>query len=150
MSFPEILNKTVKTVKSVNLGNTIAQKGGAPDPSAAAPSAADQKQPTKKDAKETLKKAKKNYSKELGEQFTKKSGLDYLSKKGKGLTASISGPSALGFLGGTDKIQKLIMNSFYIAGVILVIIGAISLPILLILVLTYFTIKYVAGKIVSL
>ena len=101
----------------------------------------------KKELKKSLKSARKDYASRVGAKFRKKSGLDYLSKKGQGFASQFTGPSALGFMG---KFGDVISRAFYIVGIILVIIGAITLPILLVMVITYFVIKYVAGKIMSL
>ena len=101
----------------------------------------------KKELKKSLKSARKDYASRVGAKFRKKSGLDYLSKKGQGFASQFTGPSALGFMG---KFGDVISRAFYIVGIMLVIVGAITLPILLVMVITYFVIKHIAGKIMSL
>ena len=101
----------------------------------------------KKELKKSLKSARKDYASRVGAKFRKKSGLDYLSKKGQGFASQFTGPSPLAFM---SKFGDVISKAFYIVGIMLVIVGAITLPILLVMVITYFVIKHIAGKIMSL
>lgn len=77
-----------------------------------------------------------------------KSSLHFLSKRTQGLTSKLSaGTTSLNFL---SNFGNILTKAFYIISIILLIIGAVTLPILLIMILTYFTIKHLAGKIMDL
>jgi hypothetical protein len=134
---------------------------------------------TKKQFEKSVDKARTDYAKEKGRKLKsiakKYTKAEYFSKKSAGLKKTLSGPSSFGFLkkkaGQTGQagqaasaamgplstiadffspITNMISKGFYIISIILTIIGFISLPILLIMILTYFTIKYMASKIMEL
>ena len=134
---------------------------------------------TKKQVEKSVEKARADYSKQTGKKLKsiakKYTKSDYFSKKSVGLKKTLSGPSSFGFLKKKagqagqagqaasaamgplstiadffSPITDMIAKGFYIISIILTIIGFISLPILLIMILTYFTIKYMASKIMEL
>ena len=125
---------------------------------------------TRKQFRKSLGQARSAYAKESTSKLK-----GYAAKKSAGLQKTIKGPSAFGFLKKKagqagqaghaasaamgplstiadffSPITDMVSKGFYIISIFLTIIGLISLPILLIMILTYFTIKYIASKIMQL
>lgn len=104
---------------------------------------------TKKELKQAKKTAKKDYLEKTKESI--KTKTDALKQKGifksLGRTSSIlKGQSAVSW----GKLYSMFERSFYIIGIIFIIIGVISLPILIILTFTYYIIKKLISKISNL
>lgn len=95
-----------------------------------------------KSAESKSKTAKEEYIDKKKESLSKFGSKISESKLVKGF----KGPSAVSW----GKMFDMFKKAFYIIGVILAVIGVLSLPILIILTLTYFTIRYLVRKITNL
>ena len=93
----------------------------------------------------TAKKARSESQHAYGSKLSAKAKSTFTTE---GMYKTISGKSAANY--GPKHLWDLFKKSFYIVGVIFFIIGIISLPILVVLILTYFVIKYLIAKITNL
>jgi hypothetical protein len=71
----------------------------------------------------------------------------YIGRKSARLGAQVTGPSSMSFI---SNISLMFSKAFYIIGILLLILCGITLPILLVMILTYFTIKHLVTRISSL
>ena len=142
-------------IKNGIKNNSTIQKGGSnamPDkiPDAHTPDTESNEQNKKKDKKEKKKEKKEDIKKKARQLLTNQSGSESkdidkklgMFKKFKGNLGNGAGP----VFGNLDRIFKYTEAMFVILTSILIIVGVLSLPVLIFIVITYCVIKMMVGK----